>query len=108
MLIKSMRLSTILFAVNSSHTKMLSSILWQFVWGGRTYNINKEICLLPKHMGGLGMIDLHTMAKVKRVKWVIIILKAVNTKNWGALATKYLECLDKEFGMKMFASRANE
>ena len=59
-------------------------------------------------MGGLGMIDLHTMVKVKWVKWVIRILKADNTENWGALATKYLECLDKELGIKMFALRANE
>ena len=79
------------------------------LWGGRTYNIKKEICLLPKHMGVLGMIDLHTVVKVKRVKWVIRILKADNTENWGMLATtKYLGCLDKEFGIKMFVLRANE
>ena len=59
-------------------------------------------------MGGLGMIDLYTMIKVKRVKWVIRILKADNTENWGMLATKYLECLNKEFGIKLFALRANE
>ena len=51
-------------------------------------------------MGGLGIIDLRTMVKVKWVTWVIRILKADNTENGGALATKYLECVDKEFGIK--------
>ena len=58
-------------------------------------------------MDGLGMIDIHAMVKVKRVKWVVRILKADDTENWGVLATKYLECLDKEFGIKMFALRAS-
>ena len=44
----------------------------------------------------------------KAIKWVIKILQADNNKNWGALAKKYVGCLDKDCPSKMFSLRINK
>ena len=71
--------------------------------GGEYTMLKKEMFLLSKYMGRLGIIDLQTVVKVKHVKWMIEVLKAGKNKYWGVLATKYSECLDRDFfPIKMF------
>ena len=54
------------------------------------------------------MIDLSILIKVKRILWVIRILKAKCNENWAVLPMKYMECLDRDSGLKMFALRVND
>ena len=51
------------------------------------------------------MIDLPTVLKVKRIQWVIRVLKGHNDDNWKILPLQYFKCLDKYFGMDFFALR---
>ena len=53
------------------------------------------------------MIYLSILIKVKRILWVIRILKAKCNENWAVLPMKYMECLDRDSGLKMFALRVN-
>ena len=54
-------------------------------------------------MGGLGLVDLPTLIKVKRVIWVIRTLKDRHGQSWSKLIENYLRCLDNKFGVKFFS-----
>ena len=61
-IIKSIGLATVSYTlemeiINQDHVKELNKVLWHFLWSGKSYSVKKEICILPKHAGGLGMID---------------------------------------------------
>ena len=112
-IIKSIGFATVSYAlemkiINRDHVKELNKVLWHVLWSGKSYSVKKDICILPKHAGGLGMIDLSILIKVKRILWVIRILKAKCNENWAILPMKYMECLDRDSGLKMFALRVND
>ena len=47
-----------------------------FLWENGKRNIKRDICVLPRHLGGLGLIDVSIMTKVKKIMWIIRYLKA--------------------------------
>ena len=66
-IIKSIGLATVAYTlemkiINRGHVKKLNKIL--FLWSGKSYNVKKDICILPARAGGLGMIDLSVLIKV--------------------------------------------
>ena len=111
---KSIGLATVSYAlemkiINQDHAKELKkSSLVFFLWSGKSYSVKKEICILPKHAGGLGMIDLSILIKDKIILWAITILKAKRIDNWVVLPMKYMECLDRDYGLESFALRVND
>ena len=72
----------------------INKIFDDFLWKNGKRNIKRDICVLPRHLGGLGLLDVSIMAKVKKIMWIIRYLKAEQDENWVILATKYLKCLD--------------
>ena len=79
--IRSLGLSTILYSIemqtiDMKYVRHLNDILWEFLWSGKKYHVPKEICTFPQTWGGLNMVDLHTLIKVKRIEWILRILKA--------------------------------
>ena len=102
-IIKSIGLATVSYAlemkiINRDHVRELNKVLWHFLWSGKSYSVKKGICILPKQAGGLGNIDLSILITVKRILWVIRILKAKCNANWAVLPMKYMECLDRDSG----------
>ena len=112
-LIRSIAVSQILYAVemkqiSEKHIKEVDGILWNFLWSGKRCAVNKNICTLPRSMGGLGLVDLRTLVKVKRVKWVIRVLRDEGGQNWARLIENYLRCLDNNFGIKFFTLKVTD
>ena len=64
--------------------------------------------MLPRHMRGLGLTDLKTLVKVKRVNWIIRTLKDRSNQAWSKLIENYLRCLDNEFGIKFFTLKVTD
>ena len=112
-LIQSIAISQILYAIemkeiSENYIKSIDNILWNFLWSAKKCTINKSICTLPRNQGGLGLIDLKTVIKVKRIKWVIKVLKDKNKQNWAQLIENYLRCLDNKFGIDFFALKVTD
>ena len=112
-LIRSIAVSQALYAiemkhVDKQHISAINKVLWDFLWMGKRMPISKSICYMPRSMGGLDLVDLSTLVKVKRVKWVIRTLKDRQNQNWSKLIENYLRCLDNKFGVKFFALKVTD
>ena len=112
-LIKSIAVSQILYAIemkeiSEKHMKEVDRIIWDFLWAGKTCTVNKNLCTLPRDMGGLGLVDLKTVVKVKRIRWVIRVLQDKQEQNWAQLIENYLRCLDNKFGIDFFALKVTD
>ena len=109
--IKSLGMSTILYASNMKtvpHVIIddIEKLFYEFLWEGKRAKVRKQICTLPKSLGGIGMIDLRTAIKVQRIKWVLRILNSSAGDDWNIIPIKHLKCLDKKFNTEFFALRA--
>ena len=89
--------------ITSEQIKHINQLLYDFLWSGKKYNIKRDVCILPRYMGGLGMVDISTVVKVRKVKWVIKVLKGQTNDVWKILPMSYFKCLDKDFGVDLFA-----
>ena len=109
--IKSIGLSQIMYHmemtdIDMKYLQKISDSLWHFLWNGKRMIIKKDICFLPRLMGGLGLPDIEILKKVKRIKMLIGILKDKDA--WCVLAQKYICVLDRSFGkMPWFSLCAN-
>ena len=36
----------------------INNLLWSFIWDGKTNQIKRNICCLPKEKGGMGMVNI--------------------------------------------------
>ena len=91
--------------IKTDHIKQINQLLYEFLWSGKKYNVKRDICVLPRYMGGLGMVDIATVVKVRKVKWVIKVLKGQTNDVWKILPLSYFKCLDKDFDIPLFALR---
>jgi hypothetical protein len=39
--------------------KEINSIIWDFIWDGKTNQISRNVCSLPQNKGGMGMVNLN-------------------------------------------------
>ena len=113
LLIRSIAVSQILYAIemksiDEKYTNDVNKILFDFLWSGKRYNINKAICNLPRQMGGLNIVDMQTLIKVKRVQWVIRTLKEQTGQNWAKLIENHLRCLDNVFKIEFFTLKVTD
>ena len=74
--------------------------MWNFLWSGKTFKFSRRICTLPRKLGGLNLVDINIIEKVRRINWVIRMLKEDKGENWSKLVENYLRCLDNQFGIK--------
>ena len=80
--------------VDFHYLKELDRLLWQFLWSGKVHRVSKNICIQPKISGGLGMVDIHTVIKEKRIQWIIRLLKADEMESLAWLPIKYIKSFD--------------
>ena len=59
-------------------------------------------------MGGLDLVDINILEKVRRINWIIRVLKANEWQNWSRLIENYLRCLDNQFSVKWFALKVTD
>jgi hypothetical protein len=112
-IIKSLGLSTLLYGsemitIDKKYVDLVMDIIWEFVWEGKKCYVSRDICKLPRDMGGIGMPDFHTIIKVKRVKMVVSILKAEPEDLWSSMPKSYFKCLDVKYDLPYFALRVDE
>ena len=112
-IIRSIGVSKLLFALNlktieDKHKKEVDDIFWDFLWKGKSFRFNRRICTLPIRMGGLGLVDINILEKVKRINWIIRVLKEDTGETWSRMVENYLRCLDNQFGIKLFALKVTD
>ena len=106
-LIKSTGISQLVYAMDMIHIEdkfinEIDKIVWQFQWSEKKYTVKRDICTLPRDMGGLGMTGVLALIKAKGIKFILQVLKK-SEEEWTTLAFKYIRCLDTDFGMQFFS-----
>ena len=113
LLIKSLAISQLLYAiemkcVDKKIIQRAEKMIFDFLWSGKRSIVNREICYLPRDKGGLGIPNLQTLVKVKRIRWVIRLLKEDSEQHWSKLMENYLRCLDNKFGIFLFSLKVTD
>ena len=113
LLIRSLALSQVMYAIemktiDESHIKRINDIIFEFLWSGKSIRIKREICSLPKTMGGLNVVNLRSLIKVKRVQWILRFLKEGSGQNWAKLTENYIRCLDNRFDIEFFSLKVTD
>ena len=59
-----------------AHLKLVNSLVTNFLWGGdgtsrKMVKVAYKTCVLPKHLGGLGLMDLNHMSLKLSAKWIV-------------------------------------
>ena len=111
-IIKSLGIASVLYAcemktMERRHVDALKKMLWDFLWKGKRCTVKKEFCYLPRDKGGIGMIDFESVLKVKRIKWLIRVLKANEQENWSIIPMKFVKLFDHEFKINLFLLRVD-
>ena len=111
--IKSVGVSKLQYAIQmrtigQAHIKKINNMLWDFLWSGKTFRFSRDICKLPPEMGGLGLIDIEILIKVKRIQWIVRVLKDETNQNWSKLIENYLRCLDNKYGINLFTLKVTD
>ena len=94
LIVRSLAVSKIAYAMEmitmkEEHVAQVIQILFKFLWSGKNYKIKREICYLPRAMGGLNMVNLKALIKVKRVQWIIRCLKEDKGSIWSKLIENF-------------------
>ena len=113
LLIRSLAMSQVMYAVemktiDESHIKRINDIIYEFLWSSKNITIKREICFLPKSMGGLDVVNLQSLIKVKRVQWILRFLKEGSDQNWAKLTENYIRCLDNRFDIEFFSLKVTD
>ena len=112
-IIRSIGISKVLYAlemksIDDRYIKQINQVVWKFLWSGKEVKFSRDICYMPKSIGGLGLADLNILIKVKRINWIIRVLKQDDEQSWAKLIENYLRCLDSQFRVKFFALKVTD
>ena len=110
-IIKSIGISQIAYAMEMKtipehFISEINKIFDNFMWKNGKRTIKRDLCTLPRELGGLGLIDVSILSKVKKVMWVIRYLKAYNNTeraDWVTISSKYMKCMDMTLGIHLGA-----
>ena len=105
-LIKSIGISQLAYAMEMKTMPeyvitMANQIFDDFLWKNGKRTINRDICTLPRELGGLGLTDISIISKVKKIMWIVRYLKADEKEHWVGISNKYMRCMDDELGMHL-------
>ena len=106
-LIQSMGISNVLYTMevkNLNHDEIMriSFSSWDFLWDGKKRGlVKREICMLSKKSGGLGMPDFQVIMQAKRIIFVKNTILGHDEK-WKVYPRKYFSSLDRSYNMKYF------
>ena len=79
-----------------------------FLWDGRTRGkVKREICILPRKLGGLEMPDISKIITTRRVKFV---LNAINEpyEKWKFLSRTFFTTFDADYRLKYFVLKVTD
>ena len=112
-IIKSIGMSMVMYASNmlnieEKYLDRISRLNYSFLWNGKRPLIRKEICELPRNLGGLGMPDISLVIKTQKIQWIKRILLTSDIESWNYIPLVNFKCLDSKFGVDMFALRVND
>ena len=110
-ILKSIGLSQLLYSVemmeiDNKYITEVENIIWDFIWEGRRCFVKPEVCMLPRHKGGLGIPSFKALVQVRRIKMVIDLLKQQGP--WCTLALGHLRCLDDRYSIPYFAIQSDD
>ena len=113
LIIRSMAVSKIenaitMISIKDEHIKDILKIIYEFLWAGKNYKISRQICSLPRDLGGLNIINIKALIKAKRVQWIIRALKDTSGQNWSKIIENYIRCLDNNFGIEFFSLKVTD
>ena len=112
-LLKSIGLSSILYEMemkemNCNVINKINKIMFGFLWNNKRPLVKREVTYLPRIQGGLDMFDLETIIKVKRIKFVIRVLRKNLDESWKLIPLKYFRKLDSKFGVNYFLLKTTD
>ena len=112
-IIRSVGISKVLYAlemktIDANSIKNLNNTIWRFLWSGKDVRFNRDICTLPRILGGLGLVDVNIIIKVKRINWVLRAIKNQEGQNWAKLIENYIRCLDNTFNIQFFSLKVTD
>ena len=75
-----------------AHIRKVISIATSFLWGGTGFDrkiakVSYKCCILPKHLGGLGLMDISKMSVKLASKWVVRSIDSIDY--WALLVNKH-------------------
>ena len=113
LLIRSLAVSQLLYAiemkcVDKKVIQRAEKLVFDFLWSGKRSLINREICYLPRDKAGLGIPNLESLVKVKKIRWIIRFLKDESEQHWAKLIENYLRCLDNKFDIFLFCLKVTD
>ena len=94
--------------INDEYIKEINNLFWDFLWDGKNRKFSREICYLPRNMGGLNLVNIKIIEKVKRVNWILRFLKDDTSQPWTQLMENYIRCLDQRFAVSLFALKITD
>ena len=106
-LINTYGITNILYAlqvkdIESQQQKSVKTALWNFLWNGKSKGlVNREICMMPRNVGGLGMPDLDIITQAMRIVFVYKVISQPDTK-WKLFPRIFFASLDSAFKTKFF------
>jgi hypothetical protein len=106
LILKSLVLSLIGYEIEmrgipEKYEREINNLPWAFIWDGKTNQIKRNICCLPKEKGGMGMVNIKNFIKSKRVKSMHKIITS-DPDNWNAIGKFWLTSLDDKFASDFF------
>ena len=112
LIIKSLGMSKLLFLTNfivmqEKIIKRIEKMFFDFIWEGKRNRVKKEICFLPRKMGGIRMVDIRTSLKTQKIMWVKRILEAEEGDQWSAIPLRNFKSLDKAYKTDFFLLRVS-
>ena len=112
-IIRCVGISKVLYAIemkliDEKCVKQINQVIWKFLCSGKDVKFSRDICHMPRSLGGLGLVDIKILIKVKRINWIIRVLKQVDNQSWSKLIKNYLRCLDSQFRVKFFALKVTD
>ena len=87
--------------------KEICSLIWEFIWGGKTDLVERLVCYLPTDLGGLGMINLKSFFESKQIKLIYRIIHEP-LQSWNAIGKYWLRKLDNVFNDNFFSCRCTD
>jgi hypothetical protein len=87
--------------------KEINSIIWDFIWDGKTNQISRNVCSLPQNKGGMGMVNLNHFIKAKQVKCMHNIIHSELDK-WNVIGKYWLTSMDSKFETDFFLCKCSD
>ena len=106
-LLKSYGMSNLLYSMEVKTPpnyiiKEVDRLFNNFLWDDRARGkVKREISILPRMYGGLGVPDLHTSLVTRRVKFILKVIEDPEEK-WKLIPRMYLSRLDLDYCQKYF------